>query len=1786
MPEPLLTGAASKVAGQLAGAALRRGTEFWRRNREGHNLTRQIAKKVRADARVHHEVREELAKALPDKLRMDPSAQGALALLLEGTEIAAAADALTQITARLVCDSVEWPAEFGADAFGGIVAAHAVESVGQVKATDREAAHVDAKYTRERIAELAHVVARDRQSASVPPSLLPPFSRTAGPLNAADEASLLDMLRASERRFRLVGRDVEMDAASAWLHQSREAGTPDHRAAIILGPGGAGKSRLAAEILALAETDGWTAGFLVTGDPRTVDWTSLSHPSEPLAVAVDYAEARRNDLQRLLQEVPVGREGSAPWRLILVVREEKPPDESWLNWLSGPWDLGPRAGELLAENAVTIISLEESLPRVEHRQELWRVARDALGVPDDAPEYLARQLFDRPLYVLLDAARTVVESDNVASAEPPTRQQLLDRVLRHERNYWTEARDELGLELNERQMNQVAVVATLVGGVSRRDFECALRSLPRVGDDDDLRRRVADWWCGVYGTGAGTVRGVEPDIVGEYQIVRALNEPASTRDQLGGSVLPDQLTRLIGAATLAGRQRILRVLTRIAATDESSAATVVRRALSGLLSGHLDEFLPPAFASAQAGTAGGIGEPLATTVASAVIATEAFELVASRNRPRDEVGRSLDAEDVTRAAALQVVRREIERVATKEYESRRWPLGRFLKIAAWAAELDLLSGRTDAAMGRIRELESQNPRPGKILERLYGRAGRAAEASGRWGDAEQLYRRSLDEAAALGEDESLSAYVTWHDLGDVASAQGDYVTAIEHYDHALEGKTRLRGREHPDTITTALALTRAVGITDVGRAFAMLDETAEELLPIASEESVRVRDYRPNVLLAAGRFAEREERWSASEDLYRLALTELESTGRGDSEFAYIIWHDLGDVASAQGDHWLAIERLERALAGKSRILGSASRGTVITLTRLAREDAKTNVDRALARLALARADLQAEGAPAEALLQVAEQEIEILSDARRFGDAAEATGRLQESLIVLSVREAVLDSAIDQTAIEPPFGANPIAAIHGALLAARVFGGGDPRLVALASRLMTLVLQIAGELVASQMGTSVSEQLMSKFFSGGQASAETLLVAQSDVAREIASFVPKFVEFVWEGIHRIETALDELAEDPTVSLLRSQQAGGSVVVARDRAVRRWLADWIFRVGPLGSNRAASVSTLFAVQVAAELGLPDPGSLVPEAWTAPDSERVAALQAERLASDLQAAGGISSSEADGLVREALPRALLHASSRTLAGGDLDEAEALAIRAQKILGETEALDVMLAAMINRQLGVIAVGRGDLARAQVELERAYEAQSEIEGIAHPASMGTLQLLTAVIAKTDADRALGLLRDKTGELAGHDLPLSMASALAEIELSLLVQSGRRDEARHTARRTAKEYLSRAIPAAVDQTGTDPIPDEAVPTPVAVEACLLALRLLAPGHPRFVALASELAELVVRVVGHLVIAELSLARIEAVGAAMRTAGLGPNARSSDMTRWLNATGQGDVPPVFETLADEIPHEALRREAVELADETIRTIAHTQAPEEHTAELANARAVTGWLIRTVVALRRDDATQWTFGAELLTFQLGLRLGVLRAAPMAAAERGIWLPGGDKPEIARALDDARAHVTAALQAAGDLDNAAISRLVEGSHALALLGAARQCELTESWDVAERLYQEALARLPALKGEDAVLPYLIEHDLGNVASARGNHAHAIDCYERALDGETRLLGAGDEETVATLLKLADELALSDIEHARERVQKVLPGVDAEDVRERILVWLSDDGGTSQAGGEAP
>jgi tetratricopeptide (TPR) repeat protein len=124
-----------------------------------------------------------------------------------------------------------------------------------------------------------------------------------------------DLLRWSARIAPLTGRDTEMAELRAWAEDAKAVA-----GRFITGPGGAGKTRLAAELAQELRGTGWTAGFM-----------DLSHDNLPptpvgkngVLLIADYPDEKPDGVRALLRALARPPE-KVKIRLLLLTRDDNP----------------------------------------------------------------------------------------------------------------------------------------------------------------------------------------------------------------------------------------------------------------------------------------------------------------------------------------------------------------------------------------------------------------------------------------------------------------------------------------------------------------------------------------------------------------------------------------------------------------------------------------------------------------------------------------------------------------------------------------------------------------------------------------------------------------------------------------------------------------------------------------------------------------------------------------------------------------------------------------------------------------------------------------------------------------------------------------------------------------------------------------------------------------------------------------------------------------------------------------------------------------------------------------------------------------------------------------------------------------------------------------------------------------------------------------------------------------------------------------------------------------------
>jgi tetratricopeptide (TPR) repeat protein len=350
------------------------------------------------------------------------------------------------------------------------------------------------------------------------------------------------------------GRRAELVELARWLDGEGFA------VAVLLGRGGSGKTRLAAELCRMHEGGAWLAGFLAGGS----DADPLASSVSPLLLVLDEAHTRLDELAALITRL-ASDERPRPTRLLLLTREREWWDtalpqrlegdlEAQLT-LAGAWvrELGPleetadARGEVFHEAARAFGEWTER-------------SRERLAVPD-----LGRELFERVIFIHL-AALTALERSPV-SGGPLIHAELLGARLAQEARYWESSARQAGLEaLDERVRRRAVTLATLTTAASEGEAAALLAAVPDLADEGEgLRRRVAHWLSSLY-PGEGFLRPLEPDVLGEHLIALVLADTPELAEALIVRSAPNQL------------RRALTVLTRAARTHEA-AKTALRQAL-------------------------------------------------------------------------------------------------------------------------------------------------------------------------------------------------------------------------------------------------------------------------------------------------------------------------------------------------------------------------------------------------------------------------------------------------------------------------------------------------------------------------------------------------------------------------------------------------------------------------------------------------------------------------------------------------------------------------------------------------------------------------------------------------------------------------------------------------------------------------------------------------------------------------------------------------------------------------------------------------------------------------------------------------------------------------------------------------------------------------------------------------------------------------------------------------------------------------------------------------------
>lgn len=268
---------------------------------------------------------------------------------------------------------------------------------------------------------------------------------------------------------------------------------------LISGQGGAGKTRLAAQLCEEMSGKEWITGFLKPyADGEALK--RLRDIGDPVLVVVDYAETF-SSLQRVIEWVEELAVTQPRIRLLLLARRR----DGWWQRLCQRLPQIPMSDQILKQAVMT----------PGERVEAYRDALSAFGahIRGYAPGHddltLLSQLGKSPILILHMAALLQADvakptplrlGENkkrhlIASAPRPAVARVVTRdILTREIDYWLRSVRQEGLDCDETLLRRCVAMATLIGAASEGE---AAEVLARVQDLADApaerRHRIARW---------------------------------------------------------------------------------------------------------------------------------------------------------------------------------------------------------------------------------------------------------------------------------------------------------------------------------------------------------------------------------------------------------------------------------------------------------------------------------------------------------------------------------------------------------------------------------------------------------------------------------------------------------------------------------------------------------------------------------------------------------------------------------------------------------------------------------------------------------------------------------------------------------------------------------------------------------------------------------------------------------------------------------------------------------------------------------------------------------------------------------------------------------------------------------------------------------------------------------------------------------------------------------------------------------------------------------------------
>jgi hypothetical protein len=366
------------------------------------------------------------------------------------------------------------------------------------------------------------------------------------PLDFEANVSVDGSLRFSPHNPRIpfFGRGPELEALDKFLtSEPREVFTWW----LMVGGGGAGKTRLARELCLRSRRQGWRAGFLPSRFEAENKSLDAWYPQTPTLIVADYVMTRVKEIRTLAARLARRRDGLPPLRLLMLERE------------AGEFFNQEFLGSTQFDRGVIERARHERSPLVlkelAHDQ-IWDLVEPCPWRPDARVNVARADFFDRlaeldsqrrPLIamILADALATSAGQASLGGLE----QELRDLLSRDRDQFWPAELGVAGHSIGDVEADVAIAFATMVDGLH-------VQELKQI--NGKRGRPLSPKWLPLCSQAVGKpindqqLRRLEPDLIGEFFTLETLSyayaDPPhdwmpETAWRLRGSAMADFVTR-------------------------------------------------------------------------------------------------------------------------------------------------------------------------------------------------------------------------------------------------------------------------------------------------------------------------------------------------------------------------------------------------------------------------------------------------------------------------------------------------------------------------------------------------------------------------------------------------------------------------------------------------------------------------------------------------------------------------------------------------------------------------------------------------------------------------------------------------------------------------------------------------------------------------------------------------------------------------------------------------------------------------------------------------------------------------------------------------------------------------------------------------------------------------------------------------------------------------------------------------------------------------------------------